>query len=160
MIRYVFLFFSDPATTCIYTYGHTLSLHDALPICSGDRAYAEHDPQGRHALVDPFHGRQVRAVTHHHPPDLGRVRPAAAPVRDIQAVHRSATCRQGAGHSRALHVAAEPGDSGVLGGKIAHPGAGSRGRGLAPGCGGSCAELPYLPPTRHDIPLLPPRTTH
>src|SRR3546814_1599591 len=56
---------------------------------SGDRAYAEHDPQGRHALVDPFHGRQVRAVTHHHPPDLGRVRPAAAPVRDIQAVHRS-----------------------------------------------------------------------
>src|SRR3546814_7891289 len=71
---------------------------------SGDRAYAEHDPQGRHALVDPFHGRQVRAVTHHHPPDLGRVRPAAAPVRDIQAVHRSAICRQGAGHRSEEHT--------------------------------------------------------
>src|SRR3546814_15748134 len=27
-----FFFFNDPATTEIYTYGHTLSLHDALPI--------------------------------------------------------------------------------------------------------------------------------
>src|SRR3546814_9442317 len=26
-------FFKDTATTEIYTYGHTLSLHDALPIC-------------------------------------------------------------------------------------------------------------------------------
>src|SRR3546814_10961906 len=26
-------FFNDTATTEIYTYGHTLSLHDALPIC-------------------------------------------------------------------------------------------------------------------------------
>src|SRR3546814_6335837 len=28
----VFVFFNDTATTEIYTYGHTLSLHDALPI--------------------------------------------------------------------------------------------------------------------------------
>src|SRR3546814_14143506 len=28
----LFFFFKDPATTEIYTYGHTLSLHDALPI--------------------------------------------------------------------------------------------------------------------------------
>src|SRR3546814_4016819 len=28
----LFLFFNDTATTEIYTYGHTLSLHDALPI--------------------------------------------------------------------------------------------------------------------------------
>src|SRR3546814_16597617 len=28
----VFFFFNDTATTEIYTYGHTLSLHDALPI--------------------------------------------------------------------------------------------------------------------------------
>src|SRR3546814_11565559 len=27
-----FFFFNDTATTEIYTYGHTLSLHDALPI--------------------------------------------------------------------------------------------------------------------------------
>src|SRR3546814_4671127 len=31
-------FFNDTATTEIYTYGHTLSLHDALPICAGRRA--------------------------------------------------------------------------------------------------------------------------
>src|SRR3546814_16578689 len=31
---YVFFFFKDTATTEIYTYGHTLSLHDALPISS------------------------------------------------------------------------------------------------------------------------------
>src|SRR3546814_15916332 len=29
----VFVFFNDTSTTEIYTYGHTLSLHDALPIC-------------------------------------------------------------------------------------------------------------------------------
>src|SRR3546814_5946886 len=29
-----FFFFNDTATTEIYTYGHTLSLHDALPIWS------------------------------------------------------------------------------------------------------------------------------
>src|SRR3546814_13168541 len=28
----LFYFFNDTATTEIYTYGHTLSLHDALPI--------------------------------------------------------------------------------------------------------------------------------
>src|SRR3546814_15458373 len=28
-------FFNDTATTKIYTYGHTLSLHDALPISRG-----------------------------------------------------------------------------------------------------------------------------
>src|SRR3546814_21179175 len=32
MIMYFFFFFTDTATTYIYTYGHTLSLHDALPI--------------------------------------------------------------------------------------------------------------------------------
>src|SRR3546814_16624419 len=31
----VFFFFNDPATTHIYTYCHTLSLHDALPIFTG-----------------------------------------------------------------------------------------------------------------------------
>src|SRR3546814_18535129 len=32
VIGFVFVF-NDKATTEIYTYGHTLSLHDALPIC-------------------------------------------------------------------------------------------------------------------------------
>src|SRR3546814_5334491 len=33
MMSFLFFFFNDTATTEIYTYGHTLSLHDALPIC-------------------------------------------------------------------------------------------------------------------------------
>src|SRR3546814_11480519 len=33
-------FFNDTATTEIYTYGHTLSLHDALPISDGERTLA------------------------------------------------------------------------------------------------------------------------
>src|SRR3546814_14576475 len=32
LLLFVFFFFNDTATTEIYTYGHTLSLHDALPI--------------------------------------------------------------------------------------------------------------------------------
>src|SRR3546814_151909 len=32
----LFFFFNDTATTEIYTYGHTLSLHDALPILLAD----------------------------------------------------------------------------------------------------------------------------
>src|SRR3546814_19302408 len=32
LLFFVVFFFNDTATTEIYTYGHTLSLHDALPI--------------------------------------------------------------------------------------------------------------------------------
>src|SRR3546814_20909009 len=35
-----YFFFNDPATTDIYTYGHTLSLHDALPIYAYARTAA------------------------------------------------------------------------------------------------------------------------
>src|SRR3546814_17482419 len=42
-IEYVFVFFNDTATTEIYTYLHTLSLHDALPI------YAIEIKQGRNS---------------------------------------------------------------------------------------------------------------
>src|SRR3546814_6231920 len=55
-----FFFFNDTATTEIYTYLHTLSLHDALPIWSrrwshGWRKYKLHDnptswPSKRHNL--------------------------------------------------------------------------------------------------------------
>src|SRR3546814_20797209 len=34
MCLFVLCFFKDTATTVIYTYCHTLSLHDALPICA------------------------------------------------------------------------------------------------------------------------------
>src|SRR3546814_12372743 len=40
---YCFFFVNDPATTEIYTYGHTLSLHDALPI---DGAVYHTQPKG------------------------------------------------------------------------------------------------------------------
>src|SRR3546814_1082506 len=40
-------FFNDTATTEIYTYGHTLSLHDALPICSAVQLAARIEPHVR-----------------------------------------------------------------------------------------------------------------
>src|SRR3546814_15451008 len=42
MICYiVFFFFNDTATTEIYTYRHTLSLHDALPILTNDHYFLQ-----------------------------------------------------------------------------------------------------------------------
>src|SRR3546814_2904115 len=41
----MFFFFNDPATTEIYTYCHTLSLHDALPIYSTARACPSRSPR-------------------------------------------------------------------------------------------------------------------
>src|SRR3546814_15960305 len=40
----MFFFFNDTATTEIYTYCHTLSLHDALPICTWLRAAVRSGP--------------------------------------------------------------------------------------------------------------------
>src|SRR3546814_15975475 len=37
LVSFMFFFFNDTATTEIYTYLHTLSLHDALPIWIGPR---------------------------------------------------------------------------------------------------------------------------
>src|SRR3546814_16524061 len=42
----MYFFFNDTATTEIYTYGHTLSLHDALPICRLQAASIEVDDEG------------------------------------------------------------------------------------------------------------------
>src|SRR3546814_3026763 len=42
----MYFFFNDTATTEIYTYGHTLSLHDALPICRLQAAGIEVDDEG------------------------------------------------------------------------------------------------------------------
>src|SRR3546814_8596299 len=53
MVLCLFLSFNDTATTEIYTYGHTLSLHDALPIwvgCAGaDGIAVRPTPAGEHA---------------------------------------------------------------------------------------------------------------
>src|SRR3546814_13293483 len=63
-MSYVIFFFSAPATTEIYTYCHTLSLHGALPICSG-RLHG--DPSG---AFEPM------------PPAQAIEAPAAAPAHD------------------------------------------------------------------------------
>src|SRR3546814_12771299 len=50
----LFCFFNDSPTTDIYTYGHTLSLHDALPVLAVHR-----DVRGRHVrLLAPRLGDQ------------------------------------------------------------------------------------------------------
>src|SRR3546814_12219528 len=61
IIRYqtdlvVLFVFNDTAATEIYTYGHTLSLHDALPISNDWLAagQAEHDPLWRLPLWQPY----------------------------------------------------------------------------------------------------------
>src|SRR3546814_12543957 len=41
----VVCFFNDTATTEIYTYGHTLSLHDALPISQGRNESTDREPR-------------------------------------------------------------------------------------------------------------------
>src|SRR3546814_17507392 len=56
---YCSFFFNETATTEIYTYGHTLSLHDALPICESgmDACRAgEHPPAGTPLFPKPVHG--------------------------------------------------------------------------------------------------------
>src|SRR3546814_7856021 len=61
-MSYIIFFFNDPATTEIYTYGHTLSLHDALPISQlrearrqhrlhGERCRSRHGDDGHHQAL-------------------------------------------------------------------------------------------------------------
>src|SRR3546814_10634443 len=77
---YLFFFFKDTETTEIYTYGHTLSLHDALPIyLSRADIDAEQRPQRRE--------RSRRAV----PAPRGACRRAGAAARAVAlSVHRAA----------------------------------------------------------------------
>src|SRR3546814_7213190 len=63
-------FFNDTATTEIYTYGHTLSLHDALPI------FAAH---GRASTASAWMRRSGRALSR---PTTARFR------RSVQAAQR------------------------------------------------------------------------
>lgn len=48
-------------------------------IFGGDRADAADDTSRCDALVDPFDGCRNRLFPHHNPPNVGGVRPAAAP---------------------------------------------------------------------------------
>src|SRR3546814_1566414 len=55
MVLDMILFFNDTATTEIYTYGHTLSLHDALPIYAGHRQVEDQ----QHDVADVEAGDQA-----------------------------------------------------------------------------------------------------
>src|SRR3546814_17115673 len=71
-ITSAYCFFNDTATTEIYTYLHTLSLHDALPIssdCNYDLALLR---WGAGALIEGHHA-------------LGTTHPSLAKWRDIAA---------------------------------------------------------------------------
>src|SRR3546814_20824885 len=46
-----FFFFNDTATTELYTYGHTLSLHDALPISRSAALPPDSRPRVRYAAA-------------------------------------------------------------------------------------------------------------
>src|SRR3546814_18204512 len=60
MVSISIFFFNETATTEIYTYVHTLSLHDALPISGNGRHPADpgaEDPGGRRGGGDHAAGR-------------------------------------------------------------------------------------------------------
>src|SRR3546814_11290931 len=57
---HVLFFFNDRATTEIYTYGHTLSLHDALPISTRHHVTIKVGREGTQLLGN-------RLVATHHP---------------------------------------------------------------------------------------------
>src|SRR3546814_2312266 len=79
-----FFFFNDTATTEIYTYGHTLSLHDALPISVGvvvgdrDLGLVRGSRTGRRGRA----GRDLR----HAVEGIARVDERAAAVADLRII--------------------------------------------------------------------------
>ena len=95
-----------------------------------ERTLAHHADR-RDALVDPFDGGGDRLFPHDDPPDVGGVRPAAAPEPAVQAVERSAVRRQGAGYRRPSPLAAQPGACSQRRREMPDPGPGSRTAGPA-----------------------------
>src|SRR3546814_16448991 len=73
VVIYFCFFFNDTATTEIYTYGHTLSLHDALPI---SRPWRPHGPprlapgDRRPGLADPPLRRLLTGRSEEHTSEL------------------------------------------------------------------------------------------
>src|SRR3546814_2101192 len=75
----------DPAPTEIYTDGHTLSLHDALPICPLPRRRGRVEiPERDEAERGPARRRAVPARRPGQPLDLLRGRAAAQPRRGVR----------------------------------------------------------------------------
>src|SRR3546814_16815008 len=78
------VFFNDPATTEIYTYLHTLSLHDALPIWRRRAAPASSNTRGhcRGTAAGRYKGRRPPYSRIPWPPGRPRSAPgSAAPPR-------------------------------------------------------------------------------
>src|SRR3546814_3068757 len=98
MVVILSFFFNDTATTEIYTDGHTLSLHDALPSCGGSVSSEpqDGDPLGtvRKAHSDPDARRA---------PSVQGLRDPAVPRRDVP----RAQLRQAASRDRGWQ--SEPG---------------------------------------------------
>ena len=80
-----------------------------------DRAYLGVGAAGCHPLVDALHGRGQRAEPHDGSAHLESIRVGAAPQRNLQAVHRSAVCREGAGHCGLVSGSAGTGAGAVSG---------------------------------------------
>src|SRR3546814_4229750 len=70
MSQYRCFFFNDTATTEIYTYRHTLSLHDALPICRwplcGDQRLGVRLLRGKSEIAIEFIGAFTAEITGQH----------------------------------------------------------------------------------------------
>src|SRR3546814_12944411 len=64
-----FFFFNDPVTTAFYTYGHTLSLHDALPILA--RCGMKCEENGALRGLSPRKSRATKQVARSGPPQGG-----------------------------------------------------------------------------------------
>src|SRR3546814_1874169 len=74
MYRLIVLF-NDTATTEIYTYQHTLSLHDALPIWRGEQGLAQQEGQGirtRRNLVLVLQQRELDRTSRQIEQETGR----------------------------------------------------------------------------------------
>src|SRR3546814_12354233 len=99
MVCFVFcyLFFNDTATTEIYTYGHTLSLHDALPISlppmrRADRATPPSGAGGwkdRHACRPAPAHRAARRRGRRWRPHHGRGRRSEEHTSELQSLMRT-----------------------------------------------------------------------
>src|SRR5216110_4067084 len=62
-MRLLFFFFNEAATTEIYTSSHTLSLHDALPICveKSGHYWGHHSSVPLHAMRSEEHTSELQS---------------------------------------------------------------------------------------------------
>ncbi len=127
----------------------------------GGRAPGRPDAGGgtaeRHALEHARDGAPRRHEPDRGEPHLARLRPAAAPGGDLQALHRSGIRREGARHCRALPGPAGARPGAVRGREAANPGRAGHGAGIPSAAGPSRTAHSRLPPPRHARPLRRPR---